>query len=78
MKAINLKTEHITNPLGIDIANPVLSWVCDRGIKQTAYQIVAKCNDKTVWNSGKVESSAQSVRYGGSPAKAKERIHWSV
>lgn len=66
------------NPLGIDIANPVLSWVCDGGVKQNAYQIIAKCGSETVWNSGKTESSNQSVRYGGNPAKPKERVHWSV
>lgn len=66
------------NPLGIDIANPVLSWVCDGGVKQKAYQLIAKCGGEIVWNSGKVESSNQSVRYGGSPAKARERIYWSV
>lgn len=78
MKAVRLRTEHMTNPLGIGIANPMLSWVCEGGVKQTAYQIVAKCDGETIWNSGKVESSCQSVRYGGSPAKAKEQIYWSV
>ena len=78
MNAINLKTEHMENPLGIDVGCPTLSWVCDGGVKQTAYQIIAKCGGEIVWNSGKVESSDQSVRYGGSPAKARDRIYWSV
>ena len=41
MKAINLKTEYLINPIGIDIQNPRLMWNCDGGIKQTAYSIVA-------------------------------------
>lgn len=66
------------NPLSIGIVNPMLSWICDGGVKQTAYQIIAKCGGEIVWNSGKVESSAMCVRYGGASAKAKERIYWSV
>ena len=42
MKAINLKTEHMVNPLGLQTANPTLSWNCADGITQTAYQIIAK------------------------------------
>ena len=32
MKAINLKTEHLVNPLGIDIVRPYLTWYCEDGI----------------------------------------------
>jgi alpha-L-rhamnosidase len=78
MKAMNLKTEHMVNPLGIGIGNPVLSWTCEGGVKQTAYQIIAKCGGQIVWNSEKVESSQMSVRWGAAPAKAKERIYWSI
>ena len=28
MKAINLKTAHLTNPLGIDSRKPLLTWNC--------------------------------------------------
>lgn len=54
MNAINLRTEHMENPLGIDVGNPLLSWVCSGGVKQTAFQIIAKCNGEIIWNSGKV------------------------
>lgn len=53
MKAINLKTEYLKNPLGIDIENPRLMWNCEGGVTQTAYQIVT--DD---WDSGKVESGS--------------------
>ena len=49
MNAVRLRTEHMTNPLGIGIANPMLSWVCEGGVKQTAYQIGAKCDGETIW-----------------------------
>lgn len=79
MNAVNLKTEYLRNPLGIDIVRPRFSWNCEDGQKQTAYQIVAKVNGETVWNSGKVESSAMThIPYEGSALKSRERVNWSV
>ena len=78
MKAIRLKTEHMGNPLGLQTANPTLSWNCADGITQTAYQIIAKSKNRVVWDSGKVASSQMSVGYGGPAAGARERIDWSV
>lgn len=78
MKATRLKTEHMVNPIGLQTTNPTLSWVCDGGITQTAYQIIAKSGDAIVWNSGKVASSQMAVPYGGSAAKEREKIDWSV
>ena len=79
MKAINLKTEYLRDPLGIDIVHPRLSWNCAGGIKQTAYQIVAKVNRETVWNSGKVKSSSMThIPYGGPELRSRERVYWSV
>lgn len=53
MKAINIKTEYLKNPLGIDIENPRVMWNCEGGVTQTAYQIVTDN-----WDSGKVESGS--------------------
>lgn len=53
MKAINLKTEYLKNPIGIDIDNPRVMWNCEGGIKQTAYQIITD-----EWDSGKVVSGS--------------------
>ena len=58
MNAINLKCEYLMNPIGIDIQKPHLMWNCENGIKQTAYQIIAKSDNKIVWDSGKVISSS--------------------
>lgn len=79
IKAINLKTEYLQNPLRIDIVRPRFMWNVDGAVKQTAYQIIAKVNGKTVWNSGKVESSAMTyIPYGGSELHSRERVNWSV
>ena len=77
MKAINLKTAHLVNPLGIDIPKPLLTWTCDGGIHQTAYQIVASIDEREVWNSGKVALSAMQAVYDG-PAESRARVKWSV
>ena len=79
MKAVRLRTEYLFEPLGIDILRPRLSWNCEGGSKQTAYQIIAKINGKTVWNSGKVESSDMThIPYGGPELHSRERVYWSV
>ena len=79
MKAVRLRTEYLIEPLGIDIVHPRLSWNCEGGSKQTAYQIIAKINGKTVWNSGKVESSVMThIPYGGPALHSRERVYWSV
>ena len=72
MNAIRLKTEHLLNPLGIDVQHPRLMWNCEGGVHQTAYQIVAGS-----WDSGKVESGAMSTVY---PLELRdgERIEWKV
>lgn len=78
MKAIKLKTQHLTNPLGIQTGNPILSWTCAGGVTQTAYQVIARSDGGVVWDSGKVLSSQMQVRYGGPGAKARQEIEWSV
>ena len=79
MKAVRLRAEYLQEPVGIDIVRPRLSWNCEDGIRQTAYQIIAKVNGKTVWNSGKVESSTMThIPYGGPELHSRERVYWSV
>ena len=46
MKAVNLRTEHLVDPIGIDIRTPYLSWNCEEGKKQTAYEIEAVSDGK--------------------------------
>lgn len=57
MKAINIKTEYLKNPIGIDIDNPRIMWNCDGGITQTSYRIITD-----EWDSGKVESGSMKCR----------------
>ena len=79
MKAIRLKTEYLTEPLGLGIAAPRFYWNCEGGEKQTAYQIIVKCNEKAAWDSGKVASCAMThIPYGGAKLHSRDRIKWSV
>ena len=79
MRAINLKTEYLQNPLGIDIVEPRLQWNCEDGITQTAYQVV--CRDdagNTLWDSGKTAGNTMRVHYAGEPLKSRSRVLWQV
>ena len=77
MKAIRLKTEFLFNPLGIDVKNPLLSWNCEGGVKQTAYRIVAKNGDAVAWDSGKIAGESMRATYMGELC-SRDRIDWSV
>ena len=44
MRAINLKTNHLTAPVGIDAGPLFLSWQCADGVRQTAYEIQLTAN----------------------------------
>ena len=72
MKAIRLKTEHLFDPLGIDVARPRLFWNAEGGKKQTAYRIVTEN-----WDSGKVESPAMRAEYPKELA-SRERVNWKI
>ncbi len=77
MKAINLKTEYLKDPLGIDIQNPRLMWNCAGGKKQTAYRIVATSDMGGVWDSGKVAGDTMSAVYPKA-LSSRERVVWTV
>lgn len=77
MKAINLKTEYLINPIGIDIRHPRLFWNCEGGTKQTAYRIVAKTDEQIVWDSGKVTSESMHADYPNDLA-SRQRVEWNA
>ncbi len=85
----DLRCEYTSNPLGIDAAHPRLSWVLHaqgRNQRQTAYQILAATtrerlegdDSPDLWDSGKIESSAILVEYGGHPLASGEHCWWKV
>ena len=79
MKAVRLRTEYLTEPIGLGIRIPRFFWNCEGGIKQTAYQIVAKRGTEVVWDSGKVNSDAMThIRYQGKKLNSRDIISWTV
>lgn len=77
MKAINLKTEYLRDPVGTDVENPRLFWNCEGGRVQSAYRVTATTDGKTVWDSGKVESSRMRVVYP-EKLRSRQRVEWTV
>ena len=77
MKAVNLKTEHMVNPIGIDTAKPYLSWICQGGKRQRAYEIEAVSGKSVVWKSGKVYTDQMHATYGSVP-KSRQNVIWKV
>src|ERR1700694_3930541 len=74
--AAKLRAGYLENPLGLDSAQPRLSWIAttnQRDAKQTAYQILAATSEAKLraaegdlWDSGKVASDQTShVLYAG-------------
>jgi alpha-L-rhamnosidase len=82
VKVTSLVCEYLTNPMGVDVLQPRLSWALEsteRGQKQTAYQIVATTDQDTIWDTGKVVSSRQShVPYAGKALVSGQRVNWKV
>ncbi len=85
----DLTCEYQTNPLGLDVAQPRVSWKLTagtRGTLQTAYELRVGTDSKGLtrgqniaWQSGKV-SSAQSVlvAYKGPALKSRQIYFWQV
>lgn len=89
MQPNHLLCEFLTNPLGIDLPGPRLSWQLNdprRGARQRAYLIQAASSEEALaagsadrWDSGRVESSQNHlVPYEGDPLRPGEWIYWRV
>ena len=76
MKAVNLKTDHMANPMGISFPHPTLSWVAEGG-QQKAYEVEAFVHGTKVWETGRVDGPSNSVRIGYE-AGSRERVTWRV
>jgi alpha-L-rhamnosidase len=85
----NLVCEYHTNPVGIDVQKPRLSWKIfsdQQNVLQTAYEIrVADSpsnlnkKNKQIWSSGKVTSDQSvNVEYQGPALESMQRVYWQV
>ncbi|HEX7014956.1 MAG TPA: glycoside hydrolase family 78 protein [Cyclobacteriaceae bacterium] len=84
----DLVCEYLVNPVGIDAAQPRLSWKIRssaRDVRQSAYEIrVGTGPDVSrgrniVWSTGKVTSGQSThVHYSGPPLQSRQRLYWQV
>ncbi len=81
----NLTTEYTRTPLGIDVDHPRFGWQMitpdgERGVMQSAYQIVVKDPLGTIcWDTKKVTGGdAVGIAYAGTVLKPSTRYEWTV
>jgi len=88
---VDLKCNFWINPLGVDVANPVLGWTIKtdpqtRAMRQTAYRILVsssaeklKNDNGNLWDSGKITSDQMGqVVYAGLPLVTSQECCWKV
>lgn len=88
LSVTNLRCEYKTNPEGIDVMQPRMSWELvssERRTLQTAYEVRVAASvenlaaKKLVWSSGKKNSDASiHVAYEGPALESGRRYYWQV
>ncbi|MHB1307861.1 MAG: family 78 glycoside hydrolase catalytic domain [Limisphaerales bacterium] len=89
LEVSRLRTEYLTDPLGIDETKPRLTWQVtsdERGAWQSAYRILVATEAATLsrgegdlWDSGKVDSAATvNIVYAGKPLGSGQTCVWKV
>jgi alpha-L-rhamnosidase len=83
-----LRCEYLTNPAGIDVETPRLSWMLppSAASAQSAYQVLVASTLASLeqergdlWDSGRVPSSQNAwIEYGGAPLASGQRVYWKV
>lgn len=85
----NLCTEHLHDPIGVDAAQPCLSWKIEStrtNWRQRAYRVLVSSTAASlargvgeVWDSGKVRSAESiHVAYAGRSLTSGRRYYWKV
>ena len=87
-KVIDLRCEHLVNPLGIDASNPRLSWRMndDRiGAKQTGYRVWVNTDsialsrgDGSVWDTKWINSDQNLLSFSGKALEPFTKYFWQV
>lgn len=87
-KPINLKTDHLDHPIGIDNPNPRLMWRLDdnrQGARQTAYRLIVGRDSLDVfngsgdmWDTGQINSDDFLITYAGKSLTPFTKYYWKV
>ncbi len=92
LRVTRLRCEYRTNPRGIDVIKPRLSWILEpgtqgqRNLRQNAYRIMVASTlealereKSDLWDSGRVNSgSSIQIEYGGKPLASRMHAWWKV
>ncbi len=89
LEAHDLRCMALSEPLGVDVAQPLLSWKLrsdERAQRQTAWQLVVATTPEDaargvgdLWDSGRVEGAdSLGIAYAGRPLRSHQRCSWSV
>ncbi|MCX7006253.1 MAG: hypothetical protein NTY53_03220, partial [Kiritimatiellaeota bacterium] len=89
LEADNLRCEYRTDPRGLDVTQPRLSWLLksgERGQLQAAYQVLVASSAKLLkddtgdlWDSGVVkEDDTIAIAYHGKPLTSGQSCFWKV
>ena len=86
--AVDLKTEYLQDPIGIDVVKPRLSWRLNdnrQGAKQTAYQVSVDTDSievvkgkGSVWNAGWINGDNGRVTFNGAALQPFTKYFWRV
>ena len=87
-KAIELRCEYLSNPIGIDVKQPRLSWMLSdkrSGAKQLAYQILVSTDSLqlvkgkgNIWQTSKINSDVNLLTYKGKPLQPFTKYYWKI
>ncbi|RFM30969.1 family 78 glycoside hydrolase catalytic domain [Chitinophaga silvisoli] len=82
VKVDQLLTENLNNPESVENTTPRFSWkliTTQANTTQTAYELTVMSGNKSLWNSGKVNSDQSIfVPYGGSTLQSGDKYSWKV
>ncbi len=72
-----LRCEHLTNPIGIDAAQPRFTWNLSSGA-QAAFQVTVRAGTSIIWTSPVVQTDAGFLRYAGPALQPFTAYEWTV
>lgn len=87
IKTINLTTENLVNPFGIDEKTPEFRWQVKtdaKGWKQVRYRVLVSTSQTDfsenflVWDSGEISSRSMKSVYQGAPLASDTAYYWKV
>ena len=77
IRAIELKTEYLSDPVGIDISSPRVFWKVEEAVKQTAYQLRLSVNEGAWEELLAVQTDSMRASLNRS-FQSRDRVRWQV